>query len=186
MNKHDNVTQCTTQKLSLSGGIPLLKLGREQDADILTMNPEITSELILITKSPDIVISNEICKAFKGHNLIEYKFPNSQTVNKMFLKVFGDACLYVSHPDNHGTIGMDDITISIVLDGSAEKIISQIRQEGYTLDETGKGIYQVKDPCLFDIQLIITGHLNMEEHSWLETLITDFEKENAPKLTLPI
>lgn len=182
LSTRQNIAFFSAKKLNLTGDITLLKLDQEHDINSIPVK----SELLLIRKSPDVLIDNEIGKTLKGHNLIEYKFTDVQMGNKMFLKAFGDACLYTTHPNNLGKIGADDTTISLAIEGESQKLINQLMQNNLSLNKTGNGIYQIHGFGFFSIQLIIINELDKNEQIWLKSIMQNFEKEDAPQLTFAI
>lgn len=143
-------------------------------------------DLLVIRKFPDAVIHNEIGKIFKEYNIFEYKSPGDQMGIETFLKAAGYACLYLANADNAGKISEDNITISLVRREKPRKLIEQLAQKGHPVEESGKGIYQIKNLSFFTVQIIVSGELDEESHIWLKSLTRTLERETAKKLILTI
>lgn len=173
---------CSAMKLELAGNKRELEFETEHN---INAKP-IMIDLLVIRKSPDICIQNEIGKIFKGHNLFEYKSPGDQMGIETFLKSIGYACLYLAHADNVGNVNENDITISLVREGKPKKLIKQLIQKGFSVEEKGKGIYRVCGFQFFTIQIVVSGELDRDEHIWLKSLTKTLEKETAEKLILTI
>ncbi|MDO4340472.1 MAG: hypothetical protein Q4C91_20685, partial [Eubacteriales bacterium] len=69
-------------------------------------------DLLVIRKTEDISINNEIGKIFRGHNLMEYKSPEDALNVDTYFKVLGYACFYKSNSPSVDSIKDDDITLS--------------------------------------------------------------------------
>lgn len=64
---------CSAVKLELTENKRDLSYNSEYN---LNTKP-ISIDLLVIRKSPDVIINNEIGKIFKGHNIFEYKSPDN-------------------------------------------------------------------------------------------------------------
>lgn len=149
-----------------------------------TETESIATDLIVIRKSPDVCINNEIGKIFKGHNLIECKSPGDQT-GESLLKPLGYVFLYIAHADNGSCINANDITISIVREQKPKKLIKKLTKQGLGIVESGKGIYYICG-SLFSMQIIVFNELSSDEQNWIQSLTAEFEKEDAEKMVLRV
>lgn len=159
--------------------------GNQNKPEPETEHSTIPTGLLVIRKSPDICIQNEIGKIFKGHNLLEYKFSGNDMDIETFLQPFGYAFLYLAYADNYENIH-DDITVSLVREKKPKKLFKQLARKGFVVKEDGKGIYQIQGLHFFTVQVIVSDELNENEHIWLNSLTRAMEEENAEKLILTI
>ena len=144
-------------------------------------------DLLVITKSPDIIIHNDIGKIFRGHNLFEYKSPNYALNIDTFYKGLAYACLYKSNGSKVDEIKANDITLTFVRDTMPQKMISNLRKAGYSIVKNADGIYYVSVPLIeFGIQIIVSSQLNKDEHVWLTSLTTKISKKNAESLVAKV
>ena len=173
---------CTAMRLELAGNKKKPEFVTEHN---INTKPVMT-DLLIIRKSPDIRIHNEIGKIFRGHNLFEYKSPGDKMGIETFLKSFGYACLYLAHADTAGKIREGDVTISLVREGKPKKLIKQLTRKGFPVKKEGKGIYHVCGLRFFTIQIIVCSELDKDEYIWLKSLTEALEKETAEKLILTI
>lgn len=74
-------------------------------------------DLLVIVKSPEIEIKNEIGHIFRDHNIFEYKSTNDQMTIDTFSKSLTYAFLYKSSAEHVNQIQMSDITVSFVRKG---------------------------------------------------------------------
>ena len=68
-------------------------------------------DLLVITKSPDVIINNDIGKIFRGHNIFEYKSPDDELNIDVFYKGVAYASLYKANGPNVDAIKADDIKL---------------------------------------------------------------------------
>jgi hypothetical protein len=141
--------------------------------DALEILPEyqLTSEplridCVIIKKAKGAVIKKNIGTAFREHNLLEYKSPDDYVSIEDFYKVYGYACLYAAIEKAPIT----DISLSFVESRYSGKLLKHLRDtRGYTVAETGTGIYTVIGDIL-PIQVIDSRQLSEEENLWLKGL----------------
>lgn len=83
----------------------------------------IQMDLLVIKKSRDIEIKNEIGKIFRRHNIIEYKSPEDSLNVDTYVKVIGYACMYKASEAHIGDIELNDITITLVREGKPRELL---------------------------------------------------------------
>jgi hypothetical protein len=129
-------------------------------------------DLLIIKKSPGLVIDKNIARIFRSDNIVEYKSPEDYLSVKDFLKVYAYACLYAAINLEAEFSG---ITLTLVEQRHPRELISYLIEErGYGVEETGPGIYTVRGDYL-PIQIIETKRLSAEENLWLKSLTNDLE-----------
>lgn len=135
-------------------------------------------DLLVITKSPDVIIKNELGKIFKGHNLFEYKSPYDELNIDTFYKGIAYASLYKSKGSKVDSIKPEDITLSFVRDRKPHNLFKRLKSLDYGIRQETDGIYYI-DNCIFGIQIIVTSELNPSNHIWLASLTDKLSEENA-------
>lgn len=129
-------------------------------------------DLMIIKKSKDITIHNQIGKSFKRHNIIEYKSPDDKLNINTFYKSMAYACLYQSSPKHTEFINPKDITVTIIRNRKPIKLLNTIKELGFNVIEESKGIYTIYN-SLFDTQIIVTSLLDTPDANWLKSLCKD-------------
>ena len=130
--------------------------------DVLEFHPEysLTSEplridCVVIKKAKGVVIEKNIAAIFRDVNLVEYKSPTDYVSINDFYKVYAYACLYASF----NGVPVTDLTISFVESHRPDRLIEHLEKvRGYTVEESGHGIYNVIGD-IFPIQVIDSRHL---------------------------
>lgn len=139
-------------------------------------------DLLVITKSPGVFIKNKIGSIFRGHNIFEYKSPGDELNIDTFFKTIAYACLYKSNGKSVDCIKANDITISFVREDIPKKLFHQLELDGHTVENNTQGIYYIHCNSYFDIQVIVSGLLNPDDHIWLTSLTKNLSERNAKLL----
>lgn len=144
----------------------------------------IQMDLLVIKKSRDIEIKNEIGKIFRGHNIMEYKSPEDSLNVDTYVKVVGYACLYKASEVHVGDIDLDDITLTLVRAGKPRELLKWFEKNDYEVREVYKGIYYVERAGSFPIQVIVSGRLSPENQKWLTALSSKLKQKEAERIVL--
>lgn len=177
----DSVTQwhpafCAAIELELREDKKILRYEREHNLSKMPLR----IDLLVIKKSPNETIKNEIGDFFKGNNIMEFKSPDDEVNIDTFYKVLSYACMYKSETGSVDEIKDTDITISLVREGKPVKLLEQL-EEKYSVTMKSSGIYRV-DKMLFPLQIIVTRELNPQLHVWLKALSRSLKQEDAENL----
>ena len=92
-------------------------------------------DLLVIQKSKDVVIENQIGKIFKGHNIFEYKSGDDGLNVDTYFKTLAYACLYKAKAPKVDGIDAEDITITMAREGKPVKLFRWFKEHGYELKE---------------------------------------------------
>lgn len=139
-------------------------------------------DLLIIKKEASVHISDDIGSFFRGHNILEYKSPEDHLDIDTFCKTLAYAYLYKSYGKTLDEIKMDDITISIIREARPIGLFRYFKEHGYPMTGRHSGIYYIDGPFPFQIQIIVTGELNKEAHTWLRALSGKLDKEDIQDL----
>lgn len=169
-----------------------VKLELRANKKDLTFDPErvlntkpIQLDLLVIKKLQFANIQNEIGKIFRGHNIFEYKSPEDTMNIDAYFKTLAYACLYKANSPTSDGIKADDITVSLVHEGTPIKLIKWFKNNECEVVEEFAGIYYVTGAkALFPTQIIVSSKLGEEEHQWLKSLTSKMSKEVGERLVL--
>jgi len=144
----------------------------------------IQMDLLVIKKSRDVEIKNEIGKIFRGHNIMEYKSPEDSLNVDTYVKVVGYACLYKASEVHAGDIDLEDITLTLVREGKPRELLKWFEKNDYEVREMYKGIYYVEKEGSFPIQVIVSGELSVENQKWLTALSNRLNPQDAERIVI--
>ena len=177
----ESVTQwhpafCAAIELELREDKKILRYEREHNLSKMPLR----IDLLVIKKSPDEIIKNEIGDFFKGNNIMEFKSPDDEVNIDTFYKVLSYACIYKSETGNVDEVKDTDITISLIREGKPVKLLEQLDAK-YGVKMKTSGIYRI-DKMLFPLQIIVTRELNPKSHVWLKALSRSLKHDEAENL----
>ena len=177
----ESVTQwhpafCAAIELELREDKKILRYEREHNLSKMPLR----IDLLVIKKSPDETIKNEIGDFFKGNNIMEFKSPDDEVNIDTFYKVLSYACIYKSETGNVDEVKDTDITISLIREGKPVKLLEQLDAK-YGVKMKASGIYRI-DKMLFPLQIIVTRELNPRSHVWLKALSRSLKHDEAENL----
>lgn len=134
-------------------------------------------DYLLIKKNKDVRIDNSIGRAFRGHNIIEYKNPNDALNIDVVYKCIGYAALYKGLAAKVDDIPEDELTITIFRSGKPEKLFDQLKKKGRKISNPYPGVYSVNGIIDIPLQIIVTKELSDPELIPLEILMADANED---------
>ena len=157
------------------------ELELRENLDDLEFEPEhnlskapLQMDLLIIKKRKDVELKNEIGHLMRKHNIIEYKGPGDILTIDTLYKVLGYASLYKAHGLQVNSILAADITISIFRWSYPHKLMQQLADSDYIIEQKFPGIYYIlgneKQFLLFPIQIIVMKQLERKNHSCFRIL----------------
>lgn len=139
-------------------------------------------DLMIIKKPAGYMVSDEIGRIFKEHNIIEYKSPEDKMNIDTFYKVNAYACLYKASGRRVNEIKSDNVTITLIRESKPEKLLRELEKEGFIIRNPYKGIYYTGSKTYFSTQIVVSKELEGEQHIWLQALTKNQDQENAGNL----
>lgn len=131
-------------------------------------------DLLILKKNGKKKLSNEIGHMMRERNIIEYKGPGDALTIDTLYKVIGYASLYKGYGKYVDEIKAEEITISIFRWSYPDKLMSQLKEKGYRIEQNNPGIYYISgntsETLLFPVQIVIIKQLRRENHSSLRIL----------------
>lgn len=136
-------------------------------------------DLLIIEKLEDIVIANEIGEIFKKYNIVEYKSPDDGLTIDDFYKTVAYAALFKGLADEVDKYPASEITVSLFREKAPIKLFRKLKEAGMYVEESHKGIYQIKGNTLFPVQIVVTGEINSNFHSALKMLTKNVNADDV-------
>ena len=157
---------CAAMELELWENRGELEYEREYN---LSRKP-LQADLLVIKKRQETTISNEIGLLFRTWNIMEYKSPQDSMNIDDFYKVNAYACLFKAQERQINICPAGDITITMIRQHYPQGMVQALEQDGFSLFERQKGIYEVQGNLLFQTQIIVCDKLETPGHIWLRSL----------------
>ena len=176
----DNAAFCDALKIELA--TTDINTGYNPN-NCIYMKP-VAAFLLAIIKSPDVQIQNAIGKIFKGHNIIDYTCFDKTLNTGHFYKSLAYTSLYKASGFEDNYIKANDVTITIVSRNIPRQLFDSLKESDITVEESGKGIYQIKNMMPFSIQVIVRPEMGENEQEWLKSLINYVQEDFFPRLML--
>lgn len=137
-------------------------------------------DLLVIRKTTDARIENELGHIFKKYNIVEYKSPEDGLTIDDYYKTVGYACLYKGLGETVNQIPAEEVTVSIFRETYPRELFGMLAQMGSEIEEHYPGIYYIYGKqALFDTQIVVTSQLDRELHRTLRILSKNVLEEDA-------
>jgi hypothetical protein len=149
-------------------------------------NKPLALDILIIKNSGGIKISKNIGRIFRNHNIVEYKSPTDYFSIDNYYKILSYACLYKSESKKSNSIGIEDITISIVCPHFPKKLADHLeKMYGYKMEQVDNGIYYIiKENPILPTQIIVSSELDYETNMWIAGLTNDMTDSNKARRLL--
>lgn len=136
-------------------------------------------DLLVIGKSDDIQLANEVGRIFRRYNVIEYKSPDDGLTIDDFFKTIGYACLYKSLGKTVNQIPEKQITVSLFRDSYPQELFNSLKESGRTVVNKFPGVYYIDGNIPFRLQIVVMSRLERERHSALRILSKNAKEEDV-------
>lgn len=173
--------------------VSAMKLELIEDAAYLDYTSEynlntkpLEMDLLIVKKSKDVEIKNEIGKIFRRHNIVEYKSPDDTMNLNTYMKVLAYACLYKAYESHADEIELNEITITMVREKKPVKLLEWFERNGYQVRVAYKGIYYVIRDNHFMTQIIVSKELSKDNQKWLTLLSRELDNTDAKRVVAQI
>ena len=130
----------------------------------------IRMDVLILKKDPAVVIDSDICRIFRGHNILEYKRPDDKLNIDVFSKVMAYVYLYKSQGIPVDNIRFEDISATIYRYAYPRDIFGQFKKYGAIIENEYPGVYYIKRIAPFPIQILVGRQLDPEEYSMFRVL----------------
>lgn len=140
-------------------------------------------DLLVIKKTADVRIENEVGRIFRKYNILEYKSPDDSLNIDTFYKVGAYASLYKAYGKTVDEISAKEVTVSFVRERRPSRLFRYFQKHGeYSVSNPYPGIYYVEGNVLFPTQVIVTREIEADEHVWLKALSSQMRPEDMKQL----
>lgn len=136
-------------------------------------------DALVIKKTHNRKIRNEIGENFRWYNLIEYKSPDDELTFNSFLKGIAEVYLYKIKQEK---TRIDSYSLSFIRARKPVTLFGVLKRHGFIIEEKYPGVYYVSGRNIVPIQIIVTSRLNKEAHIWLNSLTKALSIEQAREL----
>lgn len=136
-------------------------------------------DLLVIGKSDDIQLTNEVGDIFKRYNIIEYKSPDDGLTIDDFFKAIGYACLYKALGKTVNQIPEEQITVSLFRDTFPQELFNKLKESGRMVTKKFPGVYYITGNIPFELQIVVMSQLGQEKHSALRILSKNAREEDV-------
>lgn len=157
---------CAAMELELREYADRLEFHREYP---LSRKP-LLIDLLVVEKTGDFEIANDIGQIFQKHNIMEYKSENDTLNEDTYFKVMAYAYLYKSSEKYVGDIDINSITITLVRERKPEKLLRWFKENSYKVYEKTSGIYYIEKDGFIKTQVVVMAEVGEKEHIFLKTL----------------
>lgn len=169
---------CAAMELELWENHGDLEYEREYN---LSRKP-LQADLLVIKKKQETTISNEIGALFRKWNIMEYKSPEDSMNIDDFYKVNAYACLFKAQERQINSCPAGNITITMIRQSYPKGMVQALEEEGFSITERNKGIYELQGNLLFQTQIIVCDRLEQTDHVWLRSLTNRIERQEFDTL----
>ena len=144
-----------------------------EEAHILSRSNEI--DILVTKKDPDAVIDNGIGRAYKAHNLIEYKSPNDRIDRDALLQLAGYICIYMRMEK----LRADEVLACFVGYHYPKSVIDWLKSIGYDYRQTESGVYLLHHELLVDVQFVLIHKLDVQSYPWISAIQKNITDKNV-------
>lgn len=157
----------------------------ENKSDLEFLQEQAVNELplridaLIIKKTYNHKIKNEIGENFRWYNLVEYKSPSDELSFNTFLKGIAEVYLYKIKQER---TRIDSYSLSFIKARKPVTLFGVLKNHGFVIEEKYPGVYYISGRNIVPIQIIVTSRLNKDEHIWLNSLTKTLSLEQAKEL----
>lgn len=138
----------------------------------------IRMDVLVIKKDSGTIIDNDMCRVFRGYNILEYKRPDDELSIYVYAKAMAYAYLYKSLGNTVDQIPFEEITVAIFRHRYPRGLFLQLKKKGIIIEKNGPGIYRLKNAAVFPVQIIVGKELDPREYAMFRVLTPDASKSD--------
>ena len=141
-------------------------------------------DLLVLKKTADVVIDNEIGRLFRMHNILEYKSPEDSLTIDDYYKTVAYACLYKSLGRTVDEIPGDALTASLFRHAYPRELFKALERLGAVIEQKYSGVYYVSGLAPFPTQIVVSSRLEPGAYAALRAMSLDAADQDARALIL--
>ena len=135
-------------------------------------------DLLIIKLNDGETLPDPIGRFFRKYNVVEYKSPDDSLNIDDFIKAQSYAGFYKSFGRKVNEIPMKALTVSLVRHAFPRDLFSDLKDEGFAVEERSTGIFYVAGPLCFPTQVVVTSQLPAGGYEALKVLTRNARKED--------
>ncbi|MBQ7487390.1 MAG: hypothetical protein IJT77_07850 [Clostridia bacterium] len=135
-------------------------------------------DLLIIKKSDNRVLQNEIGAIFRQFNVTEYKSPGDDMNLSNYVKTVGYACILKGTEGHVDDIPLSELTVTLVRENYPDALFKAVKREGGSVEKKADGIYYIHGLFVFPTQVLVTRKLDSKLHPSLRILSRKAEKKD--------
>ena len=141
-------------------------------------------DLLVLKKTADVVIDNEIGRLFRMHNILEYKSPEDSLTIDDYYKTVAYACLYKSLGKTVDEIPGDALTASLFRHAYPRELFKALERLGAVIEQKYNGVYYVSGLAPFPTQSVVSSRIEPGAYAALRSMSLDASDQDARDLIL--
>ena len=136
-------------------------------------------DMAIVKRNKKRGLTDPIGRAFKKHNILEYKSPGDSLSIDDLYKVQGYACIYKSLGETVNAIPIEELAVSIFCHAYPRKLFALLKAAGFSVDGSHEGIYRVEGPLCVPTQVVAISRLPGGEYEELKILAPNAKREDV-------
>ena len=116
-------------------------------------------DCLVIKKNSALPIELDAFRIFRGHNVIELKSHADALDIDTIWQVIGYAWQYLSQEAHPGDIPADEVTITIIRSSFPRKLLQDLINSGWTVEEPYHNIFYISGLCRLPLQIVVARDL---------------------------
>lgn len=161
----------------------------DSDRDKLDIIPEksltkkpLQVDLLIVKKLTGGILTSRMGKLLSDYNILEYKSPGDALGIDALFQALTYACYYKSSADHEDERKDSDITVMLVRNGYPETLVRYLQGKGCSITESESGICRVSGIIFFNLVILVSGRMDVENYTWLNGLRSGLKSEGVARL----
>ena len=130
----------------------------------------IRMDVLVLKKDPAVDLDFDICRIFRGHNILEYKRADDKLNIDVIAKVMAYANLYKSRGVPVNAIPYSEISATIYRHAYPREAFRLLKYHGAVIEEKFPGVYYVSGMGAFSVQILVGRQLDPREYAMFRVL----------------
>ena len=136
-------------------------------------------DMAIVKRNKERRLTDPIGRAFKKHNILEYKSPGDSLSIDDLYKVQGYACIYKSLGKTVNAIPIEELAVSIFCHAYPRKLFALLKATGFSVEGPHEGIYHVEGPLCVPTQVVAISRLPGGGYEELKILAPNAKREDV-------
>ena len=151
----------------------------EYTPEFLLSKEALRIDLLVVKKTRDTVIDNDIGRLFRGHNILEYKSKEDSLGIDDFYKLLSYTFLYKALGKTADQIPADELTASVFRDRCPRELFKKLSGLGAAVEQKYNGVYYVSGLVHIPVQIVVCSQLDPGVFAALRVLVSQASEADA-------